>query len=163
MLLWKMLLWKIARHLGSVAALVLPLHHSPPLCPVPAIHGHAHLDGHAHEHEHVHTHAHTHVHAAEAAGNMTPWVLFTIFVFGPCEPLIPLVMYPAAKGDSAGVALVAGAFGLRDPTARCGPKPSARRDERILLSAPDRRAMESLPLAPTQSSCDRGVSGCFAS
>ncbi|MCK7525682.1 MAG: hypothetical protein MZV64_52785 [Ignavibacteriales bacterium] len=43
--------------------------------------------------------------------NITPWVLFTIFVFGPCEPLIPLVMYPAARHSTAGVVLVAG--GLR--------------------------------------------------
>jgi len=39
-------------------------------------------------------------------------VLFTIFVFGPCEPLIPLVMYPAARHSTAGVVLVAAAFGL---------------------------------------------------
>ena len=73
-------------------------------------------------HEHVHRHAHTHSHElAEHAhlhgespkkANVTPWVLFTIFVFGPCEPLIPLVMYPAARHSAAGVALVAGAFGL---------------------------------------------------
>ena len=44
--------------------------------------------------------------------NITPWILFTIFVFGPCEPLIPLVMYPAARHDIGGVALVAAAFGL---------------------------------------------------
>ena len=44
--------------------------------------------------------------------NLTPWILFTIFVFGPCEPLIPLVMYPAARHSTAGVALVAAAFGL---------------------------------------------------
>ncbi len=72
-------------------------------------------------HEHVHQHAHTHSHElAEHAhlhgerpkkANVTPWVLFTIFVFGPCEPLIPLVMYPAARHSTAGVALVAGAFG----------------------------------------------------
>jgi nickel/cobalt exporter len=72
-------------------------------------------------HEHVHQHAHTHSHErAEHAHlhgevpkkvNVTPWVLFTIFVFGPCEPLIPLVMYPAARHSTAGVALVAGAFG----------------------------------------------------
>ena len=28
-------------------------------------------------------------------GSLTPWVLFTIFIFGPCEPLIPILMYPA--------------------------------------------------------------------
>ena len=43
---------------------------------------------------------------------MTPWVLFTIFVFGPCEPLIPILMYPAAKGHMFGVVLVTSTFGL---------------------------------------------------
>ena len=43
---------------------------------------------------------------------LTPWVLFTIFVFGPCEPLIPLVMYPAAEHNMASVVVVASAFGL---------------------------------------------------
>ena len=43
---------------------------------------------------------------------MTPWILFTIFVFGPCEPLIPLIMYPAARGNMWAVALVASVFAL---------------------------------------------------
>ncbi len=42
---------------------------------------------------------------------LTPWVLFTIFVFGPCEPMIPLVMYPAAQGSWADVWTVVGTFG----------------------------------------------------
>ena len=78
-------------------------------------HGHVHSDGGAHEHEHGHAGEHAHIHEAPAAGrraNITPWVLFTIFVFGPCEPLIPLVMYPAARHSTAGVVLVAAAFGL---------------------------------------------------
>ncbi len=41
---------------------------------------------------------------------MTPWILFTIFVFGPCEPLIPILMYPAAKSSIGGMLLVAGVF-----------------------------------------------------
>ena len=41
---------------------------------------------------------------------MTPWVLFLIFAFGPCEPLIPLLMYPAAKSNLAGALIVAGIF-----------------------------------------------------
>jgi len=44
--------------------------------------------------------------------NLTPWILFTIFVFGPCEPLIPLVMYPAAKGSILGLMMVTGIFGI---------------------------------------------------
>jgi nickel/cobalt exporter len=88
-------------------------------------HRHAHLHEHAEVadcapdpdgvHEHVHSHEkaeHAHLHGEEKKANITPWVLFTIFVFGPCEPLIPLVMYPAARHSTAGVALVAGAFGL---------------------------------------------------
>ncbi len=30
------------------------------------------------------------------AGNSTSWMIFIIFALGPCEPLIPLVMTPAA-------------------------------------------------------------------
>jgi nickel/cobalt exporter len=87
------------------------------------VHSHGPEEGpHDPDHEHVHRHAHVHTHElAEHAhphgeaphkANITPWVLFTIFVFGPCEPLIPLVMYPAARHNMAGVALVAAAFGL---------------------------------------------------
>ena len=43
-------------------------------------------------------HKHTHFGQTEnPKKTMTFWVLFTIFVFGPCEPLIPLLMYPAAE------------------------------------------------------------------
>jgi nickel/cobalt exporter len=78
-------------------------------------HTHAHVHGpdgvHAHEHTHSDA-AHVHLHGREGKVNLTPWVLFTIFVFGPCEPLIPLVMYPAARHSTAGVVLVASAFGM---------------------------------------------------
>jgi hypothetical protein len=37
-------------------------------------------------------------------------VLFIVFLLGPCEPLIPLLMYPAAEASLAGVALVTTAF-----------------------------------------------------
>ena len=43
---------------------------------------------------------------------MTPWVLFTIFVFGPCEPLIPILMYPAAQSHIGDVVIVSLAFAL---------------------------------------------------
>jgi nickel/cobalt exporter len=87
----------------------------------PHLHEHVHDDpAHEHDHDHVHAHPHTHEHATHAhphgedpkKTNLTPWILFTIFVFGPCEPLIPLVMYPAARHSTAGVVLVATAFGL---------------------------------------------------
>jgi len=79
----------------------------------PHAHLHLHADGSGHEHTHVHDDEHGHAHeAVQSAPSMTPWVLFTIFVFGPCEPLIPILMYPAARGNMWGVVLVASIFSL---------------------------------------------------
>ncbi|MFC1969535.1 sulfite exporter TauE/SafE family protein, partial [Chloroflexota bacterium] len=74
-------------------------------------HIHIHEDGAPHLHPHNHAGEHTHPHDSKSS-SLTPWVLFTIFVFGPCEPLIPLIMYPAAKNNMLSVAIVAGVFGL---------------------------------------------------
>jgi nickel/cobalt exporter len=76
----------------------------------PHVHTHGHVDGFIHRHRHDHTGEHTHPHTSRA-GNATPWVLFLIFAFGPCEPLIPLVMFPAARGSMLDVAVVAAVFG----------------------------------------------------
>ncbi len=79
----------------------------------PHSHPHVHPAGELHVHKHGHTGEHTHVHEqASHPASLTPWVLFIIFVLGPCEPLIPLLMYPAAQSSLAGVALIAGIFGL---------------------------------------------------
>jgi sulfite exporter TauE/SafE len=78
----------------------------------PHVHWHDHGDGTRHAHEHAHAEAHVHVHEPQGSMSLTPWVLFTIFVFGPCEPLIPLVMYPAARHSVWGTGLVAGIFGV---------------------------------------------------
>lgn len=40
------------------------------------------------------------------------WIIFIVFILGPCEPLIPILMYPAAKASLAGVLLVTVAFGV---------------------------------------------------
>lgn len=77
----------------------------------PHRHFHLHDESDGHDHSHAHTNRHTHVHESKTA-SLTPWVLFTIFIFGPCEPLIPLIMYSAARGSMASAALVASAFGL---------------------------------------------------
>ncbi|MFH1414359.1 MAG: sulfite exporter TauE/SafE family protein [Candidatus Omnitrophota bacterium] len=76
---------------------------------------HTHLHQHPedeHEHMHDHTVEHAHPHDQKAKANITPWILFTIFVFGPCEPLIPILMYPAAKGNIWSVAMVTAVFGI---------------------------------------------------
>lgn len=57
-------------------------------------------------------HEHFLINKKNKKANLTPWILFTIFIFGPCEPLIPLVMYPAAKGSILGLMLVTGIFGI---------------------------------------------------
>jgi sulfite exporter TauE/SafE len=106
----------------------------------PHTHFHAHADGIIHTHEHRHDAEHVHVHGlsepgAQATGHdrsltvaalndatvtndvarqssLTPWVLFTIFIFGPCEPLIPILMYAAAKGTAWTVVGVTIVFGV---------------------------------------------------
>ncbi len=74
----------------------------------PHRHFHSHSDSSTHFHAHAHRYEHAHVHEEKA--NITPWVLFTIFILGPCEPLIPILMYPAAKSSVAGVIMVAAIF-----------------------------------------------------
>jgi sulfite exporter TauE/SafE len=74
-------------------------------------HPHFHFNGEKHLHEHDHHNEHSHIHE-EAVFNTTPWVLFLIFVFGPCEPLIPLVMYPAARHNFHGAIIVALLFSV---------------------------------------------------
>jgi ABC-type nickel/cobalt efflux system permease component RcnA len=63
----------------------------------PHKHLHLHNGGIAHEHTHEHLQEHDHMHATEKMTNITPWVLFIIFVLGPCEPLIPTIIYPAVQ------------------------------------------------------------------
>jgi len=75
------------------------------------IHSHHHFGGERHEHEHDHQDEHTHIHQSDVV-KTTPWILFLIFVFGPCEPLIPILMYPAAENNIAGSVLVSVLFSI---------------------------------------------------
>lgn len=80
-------------------------------------HVHAHADGTVHAHPHAHHGEHLHVHAPEASAGAIrsawgPWALFLVFLFGPCEPLIPLLMYPAATLGPGAVVAVATAFAV---------------------------------------------------
>ncbi len=98
----------------------------------PHIHSHPHLEENSHSHSHSHTMEHSHVHyrqevnlvltekpsenlsfhALSVETNLTPWVLFIVFVFGPCEPLIPLIIYPAAKHNMMAVVAISSIFAL---------------------------------------------------
>lgn len=58
------------------------------------------------------THVHRHARGASNIGpdSWTPRFLFLVFVFGPCEPLIPLLIHPAAMASPWAVAGVVSAF-----------------------------------------------------
>jgi len=74
-----------------------------------------HTHTHTHEsgaHQHTHHHLTSHVHFHGDPHSTTPWVLFIIFVLGPCEPLIPILMYPAALHDWLSLMSVTLVFGV---------------------------------------------------
>jgi sulfite exporter TauE/SafE len=74
----------------------------------PHKHIHHHENGTVHVHEHTHEEKHDHIHKK----NITPWILFTIFFLGPCEPLIPILMYPASRNSTWGIVQVSIVFSL---------------------------------------------------
>jgi ABC-type nickel/cobalt efflux system permease component RcnA len=74
-------------------------------------HPHMHEGGDEHHHEHSHALNHSHPHESDKT-NITPWILFTIFIFGPCEPLIPILMYPAAMENIGSLLLVVLIFSI---------------------------------------------------
>ncbi|MFC2137071.1 hypothetical protein ACFLTE_02745 [Bacteroidota bacterium] len=84
----------------------------------PHKHIHTH-NGEVHIHEHNHDHTidklevtpHKHQHQDKTT-NLTPWILFLIFVLGPCEPLIPILMYPAAQASVGGLIIVTTVFAI---------------------------------------------------
>ncbi len=83
-------------------------------------HKHIHLNKQGkicvHDHDHKHqlkdVTINNHPHEQKKTTSLTPWVLFSIFVLGPCEPLIPMLMYPAAKTNIGWVILVAAIFSI---------------------------------------------------
>lgn len=48
----------------------------------------------------------------EEKKNITAWMLFLIFVLGPCEVLIPLLIFPAAEHSTTGIATVTVIFSV---------------------------------------------------
>ncbi len=72
----------------------------------PHKHIHFHNDGTMHDIDHTNSHDHLH------KQSITPWILFTIFVLGPCEPLIPILLYPAAEHSTSGLIIISTIFSL---------------------------------------------------
>lgn len=56
----------------------------------------------------IYVYEHKHGEAVRAAERhkVTPWVMFIIFLLGPCEPMIPLLYYPAAQHSWQGMFLL---------------------------------------------------------
>jgi nickel/cobalt exporter len=81
----------------------------------PHSHWHRH-GGRPHKHVHRHHAAHAHVHTApeslDKGRSTAAWTIFIVFVLGPCEPLIPILMFPAAKISLAGLVAVTSVFAL---------------------------------------------------
>ena len=80
-------------------------------------HDHIHADGTRHRHTHAHQvhdeHVHVHIQLdTDNARSITPWALFVVFILGPCEALIPLLMYPASQHSWWGLGMVVATFAI---------------------------------------------------
>lgn len=69
-------------------------------------------DAHSHAGGVVHAHDHSGHHIHEHATTLTVWSLFVIFVLGPCEPLIPLLVAPALSLGPLPAVIVGTAFAV---------------------------------------------------
>jgi len=104
----------------------------------PHVHNHTHAAEVTHTHLHSHHTEHTHIHDTKP-GNIAPWTLFVIFVFGPCEPLIPILMYPAAKNSLFGLLAVTFVFGIVTIATMLGTVLLARAGVNFIRLAPLQR------------------------
>ncbi len=66
---------------------------------------HKHFDVYGDE-VYVYEHHHGKAVLPQDRHRVTPWVMFLIFVLGPCEPMIPLLYFPAAKNSWAGMVVL---------------------------------------------------------
>ena len=67
---------------------------------------HKHFDLHQDGAIYVYEHRHGKTILPEDRYKVTPWVMFIIFILGPCEPMIPLLYYPAIKNNWFGMVLL---------------------------------------------------------
>ncbi|MEJ5352608.1 MAG: hypothetical protein WHS65_13555 [Melioribacteraceae bacterium] len=61
-------------------------------------------------HLHIHNQIHEHNNLTDGDNqekkNLTTWVLFIIFIFGPCESLIPLLLYPTVQKNIYAILII---------------------------------------------------------
>ena len=73
---------------------------------------HKHFDQQPGGELYVFEHNHGEVVNPENRHRVTPWVMFVIFVLGPCEPMIPLLYVPAAQQSWRGMLLLISIYTL---------------------------------------------------
>ncbi|TWV99745.1 sulfite exporter TauE/SafE family protein [Chitinophaga pinensis] len=73
---------------------------------------HKHFDVYDNGDIYVYEHKHGQIVYPQERMKVTPWVMLIIFGLGPCEPLIPLLTYPAAQHSIYGMTLLIVSFTL---------------------------------------------------
>lgn len=71
---------------------------------------HKHFDVYDDGSVYVFEHDHNHLVYPSNRRKVTPWVLFLIFLLGPCEVLFPLLTYPAAEQSTSNMLILIGIF-----------------------------------------------------
>jgi hypothetical protein len=72
--------------------------------------GHKHFDVYDDGNMYVYEHQHGSVVYPHQKRRVTPWIMFIVFVLGPCEPLIPLLSFPAAQHSGYVITLLVSIF-----------------------------------------------------
>jgi hypothetical protein len=67
---------------------------------------HKHFDTYDDGSIYVYEHKHGVAVQSSERHKVTPWVMFIIFLLGPCEPMIPLLFFPAAKSSVYGMIIL---------------------------------------------------------
>ena len=67
---------------------------------------HKHFDVYEDGAVYVYEHRHGETVMPKEKHKVTPWVMFLIFLLGPCEPMIPLLSFPAAQNSVQGMIIL---------------------------------------------------------
>ncbi len=81
---------------------------------------HKHFDLQDNGELYVFEHKHGEIVYPQNRHKVTPWVMFVIFVLGPCEPMIPLLYFPAAQQSWSGMILLISIYTLVTLTTMVG-------------------------------------------
>ncbi len=73
---------------------------------------HKHFDMYEGGDMYVYEHKHGEMVLPQDRKKVTPWVMFIIFLLGPCEPLIPMMAFPAAQSSTMGIVILVSVFTL---------------------------------------------------